>query len=172
MNVEPAYVLGHANFEMDRLQYQAGVIEGVTRRLIRECGIGPGMHVLDAGCATGDVSMLLAEAVGDAGSIVAFDREARAIDVAKTRALAAGFRRIEFIVASDDAFPELPPFDAAIERYVLHHQPDPVATIRRVAAAVRQGGIVAFHEPAGHISGLALPVVDLRQIGALPQLRF
>ncbi|HVQ72886.1 MAG TPA: methyltransferase domain-containing protein [Bradyrhizobium sp.] len=63
--------------------------------------------------------------------------------------------------ASDDAFPEPPPFDAAIGRYVLHHQPDPVATIRRVAAAVRQGGIIAFHEPAGHISGLTLPVVDL-----------
>ena len=161
MNVAPAYVLGHADFEMERLQFQAGVIEPVTRRLIRECGIAPGMQVLDIGCGTGDVSMLLAEAVGDAGSVVAFDREARAIEVAKTRALAAGFRRIEFVVASDDAFPERPAFDAVIGRYVLHHQPDPVATIRRAAGAVRQGGIVAFHEPAGHISGRTLPVVDL-----------
>jgi hypothetical protein len=54
-----------------------------------------------------------------------------------------------------------PAFDAAIGRYVLHHQPDPVATIRRAAGAVRQGGIVAFHEPAGHIAGRALPGVDL-----------
>jgi len=161
MNVAPAYVLGHADFEMERLQFQAGVIEPVTRRLIRECGIAPGMQVLDIGCGTGDVSMLLAEAVGDAGSLVAFDREARAIEVAKTIALAAGFRRIEFVVASDDAFPERPAFDAVIGRYVLHHQPDPVATIRRAAGAVRQGGIVAFHEPAGHISGRTLPVVDL-----------
>ena len=161
MNVAPAYVLGHADFEMERLQFQAGVLEPVTRRLIRECGIAPGMQVLDIGCGTGDVSMLLAEAVGDAGSVVAFDREARAIEVAKTRALAAGFRRIEFVVASDDAFPERPAFDAVIGRYVLHHQPDPVATIRRAAGAVHQGGIVAFHEPAGHISGRTLPVVDL-----------
>jgi SAM-dependent methyltransferase len=161
MNVTPAYVLGHADFEVERLQFQARVIEPVTRRLIRECGIGPGMHVLDIGCGMGDVSMLLAEAVGESGSVVAFDREARAIDVAKTRALAAGFRRIEFVVASDDDFPEHPAFDAAIGRYVLHHQPDPVATIRRAAGAVRQGGIVAFHEPAGHISGRTLPVIDL-----------
>ena len=116
MNVASAYVLGHTDLELERLQFQAGVIEPVTRRLIRECGIGPGMHVLDIGCGTGDVSMLLAEAVGDAGSVVAFDREARAIDVAKTRALAAGFRRIEFIVAWDDSFPARPRFDAAIGR--------------------------------------------------------
>jgi SAM-dependent methyltransferase len=161
MNAAPAYVLGHADLEMERLQFQASVIEPVTRRLIRECGIGPGMHVLDIGCGTGDVSMLLAEAVGDAGSVVAFDREVRAIDIAKTRALAAGFRRIEFVVASDDAFPERPACDAVFGRYILHHQPDPVATIRRAARAVRKGGIVAFHEPAGHISGRTLPVVDL-----------
>src|SRR3954452_2045675 len=105
MNVTPFYVLGHADLEIARLQFQAGVIEPVTRRLIRECGIGPGMHVLDIGCGTGDVSMLLADAVGDTGSVVAFDREARAIDVAKPKARAAGFRRIEFVVASDDAFP-------------------------------------------------------------------
>src|SRR3954469_20773985 len=100
MNVAPAYVLGHADFEMERLQFQADVIEPITRRLIRECGIKPGMHVLDIGCGMGDVSMLLAEAVGDTGSVVAFDREARAIDVARARALAAGFRWIEFVVTS------------------------------------------------------------------------
>jgi SAM-dependent methyltransferase len=161
MSGAPAYVLGHTASEMERLQFQAGIIEPVTRRLIRECGVASGMHVLDIGCGTGDVSMLLAEAVGDAGSVVAFDREARAIEVARKRARVAGFRRIEFVVASDDAFPARGLFDAVIGRYVLHHQPDPVATIKRAAAAVRQGGIVAFHEPAGHISGRTLPVVDL-----------
>jgi ubiquinone/menaquinone biosynthesis C-methylase UbiE len=161
MTVTPAYVLGHADFEIERLQFQAGIVEPVTRRLIRECGIGPGMRVLDIGCGAGDVSMLLAEAVGEAGSVVAFDRESRAIEVAKARALAAGYHQIEFVAASDEAFPERPPFDAAVGRYVLHHQPDPVATIRRAARAVRHGGVVAFHEPAGHISADILPAVDL-----------
>jgi SAM-dependent methyltransferase len=161
MNFTPAYVLGHADFEIERLQFQAGIIEPVTRRLIRECGIGPGMRVLDIGCGAGDVSMLLAEAVGDIGSVVAFDRESRVIDMAKARACAGGFRQIEFVVASDEAFPERPKFDAAIGRYVLHHQHDPVTTIRRAAGAVRYGGVVAFHEPAGHVSAHALPAVDL-----------
>ena len=53
MNVTPAYILGHADLEIERLQLQADIIAGVTRRLIRECGIGPGMRVLDIGTATG-----------------------------------------------------------------------------------------------------------------------
>jgi SAM-dependent methyltransferase len=161
MNVTPAYVLGHADSEIERLRFQAAIIAPVTRRLIRECGIGPGMRVLDIGCGAGDVSLLLAEAVGETGSVVAFDREARAIDMAKARALAAGYCQIEFVVASDGAFPQRPPFDAIIGRYVLHHQPDPVATIRRAARAVRPGGVVAFHEPAGYVGGHTLPEVDL-----------
>jgi SAM-dependent methyltransferase len=161
MNATPVYVLGHADLEIERLQFQADIIAGVSRRLIRECGVGPGMRVLDIGCGVGDMSMLLADAVGDTGSVVAFDREAAAIEVARTRALAVGHRQIEFFVTSEEEFPDCPSFDAAVGRYVLHHQSDPVGMIRRAAAAVRHGGIVAFHEPAGHIGGHTLPVIDL-----------
>jgi len=161
MNVTTTYVLGHADLEIERLQLQAAVLAPVTRRLIRECGIRPGMRVLDIGCGVGDVSMLLAEAIGASGSVVAFDREARAVETARARALAAGYRQIEFLVASDEAFPERPGFDAAIGRYILHHQFDPVAMIRRAAMVVRPGGIVAFHEPAGHINAVTLPAVEL-----------
>ncbi len=161
MKIAPAYVLGNADSEIERLKFQAGIIEPVTRRLIRECGIRPGMRVLDIGCGAGDVSMLLAEAVGDAGSVVGFDREPRAIAMAKARVLAAGYRQVEFVVAADDAFPRRPLFDAAVGRYVLHHLPDPVATIRRAATSVCPGGIVAFHEPAGHVGGHTQPSLDL-----------
>jgi SAM-dependent methyltransferase len=161
MNVTSAYVLGHADLEIERLQFQADIIAGVSRRLIRECGIGPGMRVLDIGCGAGDVSMLLAEAVGDTGSVVAFDRESRAIEMARTKAIAAGHRQIEFVVASDEAFPACGVFDAAIGRDILHHQSDPVAMIRRAATAVRQGGVVAFHEPAGHVSSHTLAIIGL-----------
>ena len=144
----PEYILGHTDPEIERLQLLAGVIGGVTRRLILECGIQPGMRVLDRGCGVGDVSMLLAEAVGDTGSVLAFDREPRAVETAKARADSAGYRQIEFVVTSDDALPQRPPFDAALGRYVLVHQSDPVAMVRRAATVVRPGGVI---EPTQHL---------------------
>jgi ubiquinone/menaquinone biosynthesis C-methylase UbiE len=146
--IQTAYILGHTDFEMDRLQLQASIIAGVTRRLIRESGIGAGMTVLDIGCGPGDVSLLLAEAVGRSGRVVAFDREERAIEAARKRARSMGYDNIEFIVSSDKELPQRSPFDAAIGRYVLIHQPDAPAMVQRAAKAVRPGGIVAFHEVA------------------------
>jgi cyclopropane fatty-acyl-phospholipid synthase-like methyltransferase len=152
----------HGDLEIDRLQLQAGLIGGITRRLISEAGIQPGMRVLDIGCGAGDVSMLLAEAVGEGGSVVAFDHEPRAIEVARARARTAGYRQIEFVVAAHDALPEQPAFDAAVGRYVLIHQADPVAMIRRAAAAVRRQGVVAFHEPAVGVDTHTPPDVGSR----------
>jgi cyclopropane fatty-acyl-phospholipid synthase-like methyltransferase len=71
----PHYVLGHSDAELERLRLQSAIYAGVTRRLIRECGIAPGMRVLDIGCGVGDVAMLVADAVGPAGKVVAVDRE-------------------------------------------------------------------------------------------------
>ena len=149
--VDADYFLGHDDEEIARLQLQAGVIEGVTRRLIGDCAIGPGMRVLEIGCGVGDVSMLLADAVGESGSVVAVDREPRAIDTAKGRAAKAGYKQIEFVLSPAEHLPELAPFDAAFGRYVLVHQPDPALMVRRAAAAVKPGGVVAFHEPALHV---------------------
>src|SRR5215470_16323318 len=152
------YVLGHSDFEIERLQIQAAVLAGITRRLIRESNIQPGMRVLDIGCGAGDVSMLLAEAVGPSGHVVAIDREARAVETARSRAAAAGHRNIEAVLATDDNIPIARPFDAALGRYVLIHHRDPVAMIRRAASAVRPGGVVAFHESGIHQKRLqALP---------------
>ena len=52
------------------------------------------------------------------------------------------FRESELLAMDFDR-----PFDAAVGRYVLCFQPDPVALVRKVAASVRPGGIVLFHEP-------------------------
>src|SRR5215467_10052753 len=106
------YVLGH--FEIERLQIQAAAIAGITRRLIGECNIQAGMRVLDIGCGAGDVSMLLAEAVGPSGLVVAIDREGRAVETARSRAEAAGHRNIEAVLATDDDIPISRPFDAAL----------------------------------------------------------
>ena len=154
------YVPG-SDVELERLQLQARCVEGLTRRLIRESGIGPGMRVLDLGAGPGDVAFLVAEAVGPTGSVVGVDREERSVALARRRATEAGYSNVAFAVAGDDSLPADATFDAAIGRFVLIHQRDPAAMIRRAAAVVRPGGVVAFLEPAVHCDGHSLPELEL-----------
>ena len=161
MSSRDGYIMGSSDAELARLRLQADYLEPVTRRLIKEAGIGPGMRVLDIGCGAGDVSVLLAQAVGPSGRVVAIDREERAIAMARSREREAGHGRIEFVLAADDTLAVDQPFDAAVGRYVLFHQADPVAMVRRAAASVRSGGVVAFHEMVTSVDAFAVPPLDL-----------
>jgi len=140
------YILGHSDAELRRLMLQAAILKPITRRLLLETGLRPGMRVLDIGCGSGDVSLLLAEMVGPTGSVVGIDRSPAALALARDRARAAGHPNITFHEAAAENYARPAPFDLAIGRYVLMHQADPAVMIRAAASHVRMGGVVAFHE--------------------------
>ena len=105
------------------------------------------MRVLDVGSGTGDVAFLAANLVGLAGQVVCVDRSASALARARTRAEEQSLVNVTFRESelSEIAFDQR--FDAAIGRYVLCFQPDPVSLVRSIANLVRPGGIILFHEP-------------------------
>ncbi len=143
---EGRYVLGHSDSELGRLQLQARLIGPITRRFFSNAGVTEGMRVLDVGCGAGDVSFLVSSLVGYSGEVVGIDRSTVAIQLATERAAEYGLYNVRFVVG--DAFAEPIPdrFDAAIGLYVLQFQPDPVAALRSLRAAVEPGGLLAFHE--------------------------
>jgi SAM-dependent methyltransferase len=143
---EPAYVLGHSTVELRRLESQASVIDPVTRRFMVEAGVSAGMRVLDVGSGAGDVAMLVAELVGPEGSVVGFDRSAPAMELARDRAAARSLSNVRFLVGGVDELDVDGSFDAVVGRYVLQFQPDPAAMLAALAARVRTGGLVVFHE--------------------------
>src|SRR5215203_4677596 len=105
------------------------------------------MRVLDVGCGTGDVTFLAADLVGPQGTVRGLDRSDDVLTTARRRAGEFGLRRVDF-VAADVATAELGgPYDAIIGRQVLMYAADPGAVLRRLAAALVPGGIVAFQEP-------------------------
>jgi SAM-dependent methyltransferase len=143
----PAYVLGHSARELERLGTQARLIDPMTRRFFREAGIRPGMRVLDVGSGAGHTALLAAELVGDAGEVVGVDRAPAALATARGRAEARSLRNVSFVEGDPAAMSFDRPFDAAVGRYVLMFQPDPVSMLRGVAAHVKRGGPIVFHEP-------------------------
>ena len=141
------YVLGHSDRELDRLGKQARLIDPITRRFFQGAGIGPGMRVLDVGSGAGDVAFLAAELVGEGGEVVGSDRSAAALAKARQRAADRRLRNVTFLEGDPGRMRFDQPFDAVVGRYVLMFQSDPVAMVRGLAAQLRPGGTIVFHEP-------------------------
>lgn len=144
---QPSYSLGHSDRELHRLSVQARLIGPITRRFFIDAGIGPGMRVLDVGSGIGDVAFLAAELVGDTGDVLGTDRSGAALSVARKRTAERSLTNVSFCEGDPAGMHFDAPFDAAVGRYVLMFQPDPIAMLRAVAVHVRPGGVIVFHEP-------------------------
>jgi 2-polyprenyl-3-methyl-5-hydroxy-6-metoxy-1,4-benzoquinol methylase len=141
-----SYVFGHSEVELRRLAFQAALIAPTTRRLLVEAGVTSGMQVLDVGTGRGDVAFLVAELVGETGSVVGVDRAPEAVAVARERAEHASLANVSFVDGNPAELTFTAPFDAVVGRYVLQFQPDPSAMLRRLVSHLGPGGTVAFHE--------------------------
>src|SRR5262249_27711800 len=141
-----SYVLGHSDRELARLSRQAQLIDPITRRFLIAAGIVPGMRVLDVGSGAGDVALLAADLVGASGEVVGTDRSPAALATARRRTDARSTRNVVFLEGDPAEMTFDRPFDAVIGRYVLMFQRDPTAMLRRLAAYVRRGGLIFFHE--------------------------
>ena len=154
------YVLGHSAEELNRLIDQARLFGELTEDVFVRAGIGPGMRVLDVGCGAGDVSFLLARMVGPSGAVVGVDRSEDAVTMANARAQAMGLAQVSFSQGELEDISLDQPVDAAVGRFVLMYSSEPSIALRRVAANVRAGGIVAFQE-MNVAEAKSFPYVDL-----------
>lgn len=152
---EPEYALGRTVGEYDRLIEQAQIMRPLTERMLHSAGLRPGMHVLDVGCGVGDVSFLVSEIVGGAGSVIGIDVDRAALEVAEGRQAAGGIENVEFRAGNIVSIEFDREFDAAVGRFVLLFIDEPTAVLRRLREVLRPGGIVAFQEPVGDVHGVS-----------------
>lgn len=93
------------------------------------------LHVLVAGCGTGDGAIMLATQLARASrpaEVVCLDRSAKALSIAQARANARELRNIRFVQGSLTELDTLGlgAFDYIDCCGVLHHLPDPVAALQ------------------------------------------
>lgn len=120
----------------------------------------PRAAILDVGCGTGSLSIVLSQ-LGHAVTGIDFSPEM----IARARAkAAAGAHPIEFHVM-DAADPRFPPaqFDAIVCRHVLWALPDTAQVLKRWAGLLRANGRLVLIEGRWHMgaSGSAAPHAGL-----------
>jgi 2-polyprenyl-3-methyl-5-hydroxy-6-metoxy-1,4-benzoquinol methylase len=140
------YMMGRTSGEAERLQVQGRLFAPHSAHLLRMAGIVPGMRVLDVGCGAGDVSLLLAEAVGPDGTVAGVDVDPAILKLARARAAGAGFANVSFRAGDLEDLRLDEPVDAVVGRLILLHVKDPATAVRALSRLVRPGGVVTFQE--------------------------
>jgi SAM-dependent methyltransferase len=103
-------------------------------------GVGPGWDCLDAGAGGGSFARWLAERVGETGSVLAVDIDARLLDELDS----PGVEVHEMNLETD----ELPraEFDFVHTRLLLLHLRERDEVLRKLATALRPGGLLMIEE--------------------------
>ncbi|MDX3072928.1 methyltransferase domain-containing protein [Streptomyces sp. MI02-7b] len=148
-----------SGYLLDNRQSEAGVRLGalaelfdpVTFRHVDALGIGPGMRCWEVGAGGPSVPLGLARRVGPGGTVVATD-----IDVSWAREAAGGV----IDVRRHDVAADPPPdggFDLVHARLVLVHVTDRAEALRRMAGALRPGGVLLLEDADPGLQPLLCP---------------
>ncbi|HEY2138839.1 MAG TPA: methyltransferase domain-containing protein [Chthoniobacterales bacterium] len=141
------YVLGTHDEEVARLGLQHRVWRPITTDCWRRAGITTGSRVIDIGAGPGYATVDLAEIVGPSGEVLAIERSARFLEVAKQACATRGLSHVRFqeMDLMEQRLGALN-FDYAWCRWVASFVSSPEKLINNIAAALRPGGLAIFHE--------------------------
>lgn len=147
MAAEKDYVLGTHDAELARLGLQHRVWRPRALDAWRRAGFTVGQTLIDVGCGPGYATLDLAEIVGATGRIAAVDRSKRFLDAL---ALTCASRGLSHVVCHELDLAEAPlpveGADGAWARWVFAFVREPHDLLKRVAAALRPGGVFVIHE--------------------------
>ena len=122
-------------------QHWHALLAGVQAELLAQAAPQLGEQVLDVACGTGVVSLALAAAVGQAGSVLGVDLSAGMVASAEARAQAAAVSQARFARMDAEAL-ALPAasFDLVVCSLGLMYLPDADAALREMQRVLRPGG--------------------------------
>ncbi|MBX3025575.1 methyltransferase domain-containing protein [bacterium] len=137
--------------------------EAIKRQLVALAAIQPGDVVVDLGCGTATLSVLI-KAMQPAAEVVGLDPDAKALERARQKAAAAGLA-MRFDLGFATA---LPYADASVDRvlsaFVFHHLPSEAkrATLREVLRVLKPGAafcVLDFGQPPTRLGRLLAPLL-------------
>jgi SAM-dependent methyltransferase len=127
-----------------RLDLLAATHDPTSIRCAEALGVGPGWRCLEAGAGQGSFARWLGSRVGSTGGVVAADMDVRLLEGIDVPNLEVRQMDLETGDLPEAAF------DFVHTRYVLMHLPSRDDVLRRLAAAVRPGGVLMIEEGGIH----------------------
>ena len=142
-----------------------------TEQMLDMAGVVEGSRVLDVAAGAGDQTMLIAEAVGPKGHVLATDISSNILEFARENAQRAGLKNVETRILDGEDL-KLPDdsFDAAVSRLgvmVFPHQEKAVAGFHRVLKKGGRLGLIVFSVPENN-QFFSVPLAIIRRRAALP----
>lgn len=110
-------------------------------RLIERARIQAGQHVLDLGCGTGTLTLMIKQAVPLA-DVTGLDGDSEVLSIARTKSAQAGLSiRWDLGLAYDLPYPDHS-FDTVVSSLVIHHlaRQDKLRSFREVLRVLKPGG--------------------------------
>jgi len=133
------------------------------------------MHVLDAGCGPGRLTVPIAQAVGPEGTVFAMDIQPDMLRRAQAKAGDASVSNVKFLLGGLGAG-QLPhaAFDRACLVTVLGEIPDKNAALKEIYASLKPGGFLLINEVIGdpHYQSLGKVRELAHQVGFRPATHY
>ncbi|MDX6770943.1 MAG: class I SAM-dependent methyltransferase [Elusimicrobiota bacterium] len=139
------YLLGDSRREAARLRFQARLWDPVSHALFDRLGVRPGWKVLEVGPGQGSLHLELRRRVR--GPVDAVERSPAF--AARLRRLCEADGRGRGVVWETDLLDAPLPaarYDLVFARWVFLFLPDPLAHLRKLAAALKPGGLIALQD--------------------------
>ena len=137
------------------------------RLLVEQAALRPGHRVLDVGCGTATLTILLKQACAEA-EVTGLDGDATVLDVARTKVKAAGLDVALMQGLASEASFSTASFDRVVSSLVFHHltTEEKRRTLKRVRELLKPGGEVHIADwgkaqsPAMRVAFLAIQLLD------------
>ncbi len=136
------------HYDLMNIVMTAGVWRVWQRAFRLESGIPAGARVVDVGCGTAELSLIMADMLGPKSAVVGVDISPGMLEVGRRKVAASSAAgRIELLEGDALALP-LPDnsFDAAASAWVMRNVADLDRALAEMARVVRPGGHIAIME--------------------------
>jgi ubiquinone/menaquinone biosynthesis C-methylase UbiE len=155
----------------DRRDWMMNSTSPVNSWLVKKSDPQPGQNFLDIAAGTGDLSIAVAQCVGEGGHVISSDFSPMMIDVARRNGVASGLTNIEYRVMDAEQM-ELGDnsVDGVVCRWGYMLMADPATALRETRRVLRDAGRLAFAvwTTPDRNPWASMPAMTLVQRGHLP----